>query len=412
LKRLERSVARAGALIAVVAAAVAVIPATASAATPTPPLTITASTSGPLVTGSATNFLGNVGVTYGITYTLKASSADTLTGVGFTDALPAGAQLDDEVGETAKNCGTPFTPTNLAGATSVTESGLTVIGSAAAGYVGSCTITLEYVDNSAETTTPDAIALSSGGYSVNNGTTTTVATTATLADLTLTVAALPALSETGVTNNATYGYGQSVLLGFSATPAANDSIAANGVYATDDQGNTLATGQAVNTDVPGSHQVQVWVQTVDGYLGSQTYAYDVSSPKLTSVKTTKTGDVDFDVEYLSAGSVAADVVDGKTVIAKVTKKVSIGKSTAVTVAPTAAGKKALTKLTTVTKKVKEKYKVKIKVKGKTKVETKTKTVTKTTVKAIKVTLSVLYTAADWSYIGTQPTITKAGITLK
>jgi hypothetical protein len=410
LKRLERSVARAGALIAVVATAVAVIPATASAATP--PLTITASTSGPLATGSTTNFLGNVGVTYGITYTLKASSADTLTGVGFTDALPAGAQLDDEVGETAKNCGTPFVPANLAGATSVTESGLTVIGSAASGYVGSCTITLEFVDNGPQTAAPDTLTLASAGYSVNNGTTTTTNTTATLVDLSLTVAGLPALTETGVTNNATYGYGQSVLLGFSATPAANDSIAANGVYATDDQGNTLATGQAVNTDVPGSHQVQVWVQTVDGYLGSQTYSYNVNSPKLTSVKTTKTGDVDFDVEYLAAGSVAAEVVDGKTVIATVTKKVSVGKSTAVTVAPTAAGKKALTKLTTVTKKVKEKYKVKVKVKGKTTVETKTKTVTKTTVKAIKVTLSVLYTASDWSYIGTQPTITKAGITLK
>jgi hypothetical protein len=411
LKRLERSVARAGALIVVLGAAVAVLPATAAAVTP--PLSITVSTSGPLAPGSTTDYLGDAGVTYGITYTLKAASTDTLTGVGFADALPSGAALDDEVGETAKNCGTPFVPGNQPGATSVIESGLTVIGSSASNYVGSCTITLEFVANSVEVASADATTLASGGYLVNGSTT---ATTATITDLALTVAGLPTLSVTGVTSNATYGYGLSVDLGFSAAPGANDSIAPNGVYATDDQGNTLATGQAVNTDVPGDHQVQVWVQTVDGYLGSQTYAYTVDSPKLTAVKTTRKGDVDFDVEYLAAGSVAAKVVAGKTVVGQVTKRVTVGNETVVTVAPSAAGRQALTKLTTTTKKVKVrvKVKVKVKVKGKTKTETKTetKTVRKTTTKSTKVALSVLYTAADYGYIGSQPTITKTGITLR
>jgi hypothetical protein len=417
LKRLERSVARAGALIAVLAAAAAVTPALASAATA--PLTVAASASSPCAeSGTTTTYFVNTAVTCGITYTVKSNvTGATLTGVGFTDQLPAGVALDDEVGETAKGCGSSFTPgseqsppTNAPGGTTVTESNLTVVNGT------SCTVTLELVANTVETGSADAIAFSSAPVtSVVGSSPSTTLTSAQEAatDLVLTVAGPPTVSITGPSDNATYGYGQSVLLGFSAAPAANDSLAANGVYATDDQGNTLAPGQAVNTDVPGSHQVAFWVQTVDGYLGAvQTYSYTVNSPKLLSVKTTKTGDVDFDVEYLAAGSVAADVVDGKTVIAKVTKKVSVGKATAVTVAPTAAGKKALTKLTTVSKKVKEKYKVKVKVKGKTKVETKTKTVTKTTVKAIKVTLSVLYTASDYSYIGTQPTITKAGITLK
>jgi len=396
LKRLERSVARAGALIAVLGAAAAVLPATASAATP---LTLKVTTSGPLATGSTTNYLGDVGVTYGITYTLAAASGDTLTGVGFTDALPAGVTLDDEVGETAKNCGPTFTPSNQPGATSVTESGLTVLGSGVTGYVGSCTITLEFVASTAQTLAPDNIT--GVTYSANG----TAGTAATVTPITLTVAALPTLSVTGLTSGATYRYGQSVDLGFSATAAANDSLVA--LYAADDQGNPLTLGQAINTDVPGAHQVQVYVQTADGYLGSQTYSYTVNSPKLTAVKTTKAADVSFGVDYLAAGSVLAEVVDGKTVIGKVTKKITVGKTTTVTVAPTAAGKRLLAKLTTTkTTKVKEK----VKVNGKT--VTKTKTVKKTTTKSIKATLSVLYTAADYAYIGSQPTIKKTGITLK
>jgi hypothetical protein len=390
-------VARAGALIAVLGAAVAALPATASATSP--PLTITASTSGPLAAGSTTNYLANVGVTYGITYTLKATATDTLTGVGFSDALPAGVTLDDEVGETAKNCGTPFTPANQPGASTVTESGLTVLGSGEAGYVGSCTITLEFVASTPETLAPDNIT--GVTYSANG----TAGTAATITPITLTVAALPTLSITGLTSGATYRYGQSVDLGFSATAAANDSLLA--LYAADDQGNSLTSGQAINTDVPGAHQVQVYVETADGYLGSQTYSYTVKSPKLTSIKTTKAADVSFGVDYLAAGSVLAEVVDGKTVIGKVTKKITVGKTTTVTVAPTAAGKRLLAKLTTTkTTKVKKK----VKVNGKT--VTKTKTVKKTTTKSIKATLSVLYTAANYAYVGTQPTIKKTGITLK
>jgi hypothetical protein len=385
---------------------VAVLPATASASGA--PLTIAVTTSGPLATGSTTNYLGNVGVTYGVTYTLKAASTDTLTDVGFTDTLPAGVTLDDEVGETAKNCGTPFVPANQPGASTVTESALTVIGSAAAGYVGSCTITLEFVASTAEVSAPDAIT--SVTDNVNGAGENTYAAPIPSADVVvtpvaLTIAADPTVTVTGLTNGATYGYGQSIDLGFSATAAANDSLLS--IFAADDQGNTLLSGQAINTDVPGGHQVDVTTQTADEYLGTQTYSYTVNSPKLTSVKATKAGAVSFGVEYLAPGSVLAEVVDGKTTIGKVTKKITVGKTTTVTVAPTAAGKKFLAKLTTT--KI-TRVKVKVKVKGKTK--TRIKIVKKTTTKTIKATLTVLYTAADYAYIGTQPTIKKTGITLK
>jgi hypothetical protein len=406
LKRLERSVARAGALIAVLGAAVAVLPATASAVTP--PLSITVSTSGALAPGSTTNYLNNVSDTTGITYTLKDNSTTntsttgtTFTDVGFTDTLPAGVTLDDEVGETAKSCGVPFTPTNQPGASTVAESGLTIVNGS------TCTITLEFVANTAEVAAPDAISGATYTFTPSGDpaiiyTQAADPTDIGITPLSLTVAGLPTLSVTGLTSGATYGYGQSVDLGFTATAAANDSIVA--LYANDDQGNPLSLGQAINTDVPGGHQVQVFVQTADGYLGSQSYSYNVNSPKLTAVKAnSKTGDVSFGVDYLAAGSVLGEVVDGKTVIGKVSKKITVGKTTTVTVAPTVAGKKFLAKLTT-TKTTRKK----VKVKGKTKI----KIVKKTTTKSIKATLTVLYTAADYSYIGTQPTITKTGITLK
>ena len=70
MKRLERSVARAGVLIAVLGAAVAVLPATAAAATA--PLTVAASASSPCVeNGTTTTYLVNTEVTCGITYTVK-----------------------------------------------------------------------------------------------------------------------------------------------------------------------------------------------------------------------------------------------------------------------------------------------------------------------------------------------------
>ncbi len=195
----------------------------------------------------------------------------------------------------------------------------------------------------------------------------------------MTIAAQPTLSITGVTDGATYGLGQNVVLGYSATAAANDLIAAGNVYATDDQGNTLVSGQAVNTLVPGEHQVQVWVETTDGYEGSQTLSYTVGSPKLTAVKTTKKAAVDFSVKFPTGGRIVASVLDGKTIVGTVTKKVSANKNTAFAITLNAKGKKLLAK---------------------------------SPKKGIKVKLTVLYTATNWTYAGTQPTISKTGLTLK
>jgi len=375
LKKIARRLVRTGSLMAAAGAAVTLfaLPATASAASV--PLTITETTSSPEVVGS-TNY-ENVGVTFGITYTIKDNvstpSPTTFTDVGFTDALPPFVTLDDEVGETAKGCGTPFNATNQPGQDYVTETGLTVANGT------NCTITVEVVSSTPVVAASDAF---SGATYTNASTTYTQTSNPSyfgLTPLVLTIAADPTFSITGVTPGATYTPGQNVVLGFSATAAANDSIPAGDVLAEDDQGNTLTEGQAINTLVPGTHQVEVIVETLDGYEGSQTVSYNVSSPSLTAVKTTKAGSVDFSVKFLAPGSVVAQLLDGKTVVAKVSKKVSAGKNTAFATVLTAAGKKLLAKS------------------GK---------------KGIKVKLTVLYAATNWTYVGTQPLITRTGITLK
>ncbi len=143
MNKIARRAARAGSVAAAVAAVAAalVVPSTASAATP--PLTISETTSSPNVVGN--HQLRERGVTFGITYTIKANTASaTFTNVGFTDALPPFVTLDDEVGETAKGCGTPFNATNQAGQDFVTEAGLTIVNGT------TCTITVDVVS-----TTPD-----------------------------------------------------------------------------------------------------------------------------------------------------------------------------------------------------------------------------------------------------------------
>jgi hypothetical protein len=197
----------------------------------------------------------------------------------------------------------------------------------------------------------------------------------------------------GITGTPTYGYGQVVDLGFAGSPAAGDSLSS--VTGSDDQGNVFISGSAINTYVPGEHQITALVSTNAGGGASAVFTYDVNSPNLTAVKTTKTGQVEFDVKYLQAGSVAAEVLDGKTVFGKVTKTVSVGKTTEITVTPTAAGKKIVAAYNKPAPKPKHGKAKKAKAKP-----------------GFKVKLSVLYTATNWSYAGNQPTIIKSGITIK
>lgn len=372
MNKIARRLARAGSLTVAAAALVTALalPSVASAATA--PLTITETTSSPNVVGT-TNY-ENVGVTFGITYTLKAATGDTLSNVGFTDGLAPYVTLDDEVGETAKGCGTPFNATNQAGQDFVSESGLTVVSGT------SCTITVDVVSTTPVTAASDsfsATTYTNGAVTETQG--TAPATAFSLTPLVLTIAAQPTVSISGVTNDATYGLGQNVVLSYGATAAANDSIPTGNVYATDDQGNTLTSGQAINTLVPGEHQIQVWVETADGYEGSQTVSYNVSSPKLTAVKATKKNAVDFSIKFPTGGSVVSEILDGKTVVGTLTKRVSANKNTAFAITLNAKGKKLLAK---------------------------------SPKKGIKVKLTVLYTAANWTYAGSQPTISKTGITLK
>ena len=397
MKKIARRFARAGLLATItgVAAAALVVPGTASAATAGPAVTITAAY-GSQASSSGTPSIA-VGNTFDLVYTIKnASTTVEETNIGFSDQLPGGIVLDDNPGETPKSCAvgdanTGVSP-NTAGSATITVAGVSVLPST------SCTISFAVVASTplAANATADSISgatftPSTGGSALAAGVTDAYVSGSTTA-LGINVFANPTVVF-GITGTPTYGYGQVVDLGFAGTPAVGDSLSS--VTGSDDQGNVFISGSAINTDVPGEHQITALVSTNAGGGASAVFTYNVNSPNLTAVKTTKTGQVEFDVKYLQAGSVAAEVLDGKTVFGKVTKNVSVGKTTEITVTPTAAGKKIVAAYNKPAPKPKHGKAKKAKAKP-----------------GFKVKLSVLYTATNWSYAGNQPTIVKSGITVK
>lgn len=396
--RPHATVRAATALTVAVSASVAVLAtfAPSADAAVTPPLTIAVSSSRHINNGTRTEYVANVGVSYAITYTLTNNSDSQLTNVGFTDQLPAGVELDDEVGETLHDCGNVVGNDNRPGQSYVSEAGLTVGGGA------SCTVTLNYVPTSVPTATaspaPGAPAawpdkLTAWSYSDAGTTHGCPAATSTgdpqttpctdtqdlqFKPLSLTIAGPPTLSVDGVVNGADFAYGQGVTLTFSGSAAPGDAIPAGDLLASDEDGNTLRSGSTIDTVIPGTHQVVVWVAAQDGYVGSQTLSYTVASPSLSAVQGTSGGGVQFTVEYLANGTLTAQVLDGTTVLGTLTRNVRAGHSTTFTVRPTTAGRKLLAQA------------------GQ---------------QGIQAELTVLYTASDYAYTAPQPLITQSGIAL-
>jgi hypothetical protein len=397
LKKIARRFARAGLLATItgVAAAALALPGTASAASTA--VTITAAyQSASTASGTPDITVGN---TFDLVYTIKnTSTAGAATDVAFTDQLPAGIVLDDNPGETPKGCAagdvnTGVSP-NTAGSSTISIAGVSVAAAASSTSATSCTISFAVVATTPLAASSTADVIASPTYTLG-GTTTTTVTTADAyvspgtTDTGINVFANPTLAFS-IGGTPTYSYDQSVALSFTPTLGIGDSLDTLTGY--DDQGNAFVPGSEVNTAVPGEHQITAYATTNAGGTAQSTFTYNVNSPGITAVKTTKTGQVEFDIKYLQAGSVAAEVLDGKTVFGKVTKDVSVGKNTEITVTPTAAGKKIVAAYNKPAKKPKH---------GKAKAKP-----------GFKVKLSVLYTATNWSYAGNQPTITKSGITVK
>lgn len=282
------------------------------------------------------------GVTDGLTFTINDNDADDtpLSNVSFTDALPAGVVLDDEVGESGKNCGTVDPTEDAPGSSTITVTGLTVTNGS------TCTLSFAVVGQTAGTDADDDIS----GLSFVTSASATDATPSTTDDTdvfatpaVLEVVADPSVTVTVPAANHTYGWGQQIDTSWSATVAADDSYDPTDLYGFDDQLDELQSGDPLNTWTPGSHSVTVFLTTADGGSVVDTVNYTVSGFTLEHVHTSKQGAVSFEAAFPFGGALSARVLDGRHVIGSAKRTLTAAGKPKLTIKPSAAGRRLLTR---------------------------------------------------------------------
>jgi hypothetical protein len=301
------------------------------------------------------------------------NASGTLSAVSFSDSLPAGLTIDDPNGENG-TCGSAGVITALAGSSTVSLTG----GSVKAAT--SCTISVAVIASQ-----PGAFQNSTGLVSSSAGASSAGSTAS------LTVLPPPTLAVAHITNNAKYTFGETVKPTYTCTQPADPTALAD-CSAEDDLGNSIASGGALKTKIPGDHALTVTATSSDGMSTTDTFNYTVLPDNRFTVSTVQAksgGALSFQLRLPGAGAVKVVELAPKNVsFGTFTATVAQERTLKVTVKPTPAGKKLLV----------------------APVATKTKTGT-TTKKAapikVKVKLEVTYTPKG----GVKKTVTKRVIAL-
>jgi hypothetical protein len=288
------------------------------------------------------------GTVYAITYTLTDEVPEQLTDVSFTDNLPAGLSIAPGSVATASNCGAqsgsgPATLAVQSGATSVSESGLTVSPGAGQG----CEVELFVVAGAPESSVSDAPGSASFQIDGKRETESDFAASSAHAGApvefpqwSLSVVEPPTLAISYPANGAHFAFNQKVDAKLSGTAAAGDSILPGNLYAVDETDTEFTNGQPIATDIPGKHTLTVWAQTADGFTGSgQTVSYTVGSPRPVDVVSHPLGSLSFDLKYLVNGRATMTLRYGSTVIGYARQWVHVGKEMPVWIAPNAAAER-------------------------------------------------------------------------
>lgn len=230
--------------------------------------------------------------TLSFTITDPAANADTLTGVGFTDTLPAGLLVSSPNGLSG-SCGAGAIVANAA-TSSVSLSG----GSLAPG--SSCTfqVNVTAVQVGAQTNTTSAVTSNEAGAG-------------NTASAVLTVIGPPTITLASPAGGVTYAFGQKVRADYSC---ADDP---NGPGVSSCTG-TVPNGALIDTSQPGPQRFTVTAVSKDGGIGSDTVFYTVAPNNHVRVKQIRTalgGVIRFHVEVPGPGRVdvleaAADAKPG------------------------------------------------------------------------------------------------------
>jgi hypothetical protein len=251
--------------------AIAVAPAAALAASP------------PTLTSSFTPASITAGNTSALSFTItNPNSSGSLTGIAFTDALPAGLVVDNPNG-TNGTCGSTSVLTAAPGSGTIS---LTA-GKLAAG--ASCTVSADVTSNTAGTYTNSTGAVSSNEGGSGSGDTQA-----------LTVFGNPTVSVTSPKEGQKFDFGQKVIARYTCNPAA-------GAPALSDCSGDAANGGRVDTSTAGAQTFSVSAITADGSVVTQTIDYTVRPDNritITHVKATRSGTVSFSVKLPGKGKLS------------------------------------------------------------------------------------------------------------
>ncbi len=300
------------ALLASACVAALVIPAIAAAAT-SPPSIASAFTPTSIAVGGTSSL--------SVTIT-NPNSSGSLSGVAFTDTLPANLVVDNPNGESG-TCGSNGTITASSGTGTISLTG----GSVAAGT--SCTFSVNVTSNTA------------GVYQNSTGTVSSTNGAPGNADTeSLTVVGPPTISVRIPRNNAVYAFGQRVPTSFSCQEAANGPGLSDCSGTIDDTGDDLTSGQPLLTSVAGRHTFTVTAVSSDGQLVSDAINYTVKPDNrftISHAMGNASGLVSFEAKLPGPGKLKVSELDGHTTFGSKTVKVGKAGKVEVTVPPSAKG---------------------------------------------------------------------------
>ena len=247
------------------------------------PAAALAAASPPTLTSSFTPTSVTVGNTSALSFTItNPNSSGSLTGIAFTDTLPAGLVVDNPNG-TNGTCGSTSVLTAVPGSGTISLSAGKLVAGA------SCTVSADVTSNAPGTYTNSTGAVSSTEGGSGSGDTQA-----------LTVFGNPTVSVTSPKEGQKFNFGQKVSAHYTCTAAA-------GAPALSDCSGDASNGGRIDTSTAGAQTFSVSAITADGSVVTQTIDYTVRPDNrvtIAHVKATKSGTVSFSVKVPGKGKLS------------------------------------------------------------------------------------------------------------
>jgi hypothetical protein len=263
------------------------------------------------------------GGTTALSFTITNPNASALSGVAFTDTLPAGIAVDNPNGLTG-TCGSTSTLTADAGSSTIALTGgkLTAAGTTGA----TCTLQVSVTSTTAGSYQNSTGQVSSTEGGAGNGDTQTLA-----------VFGLPTVSVTSPKENAVFTLGQKVIARYTC----QDAFGAPGLNACSGDADS---GTAIDTSTDGPNTFSVSAISNDGAITTQTIDYVVLPDNRFTVSKLAGhigGQVTFKAKLPDAGKLTATLLrNGKALGQTIVKTKSDG-TQQVTIKPNGAFRKAI-----------------------------------------------------------------------